>query len=178
MRRDPSVSTTGKESAMADEARIEEKFWKALRSDATVMLGLSGIDGGSSQPMAAQLDGESGPIWFFTARNTAFARSMGERHRAALHFASKGHDLFASLGGQLVVDHDRATIDRLWNRSVAAWYEDGQDDVSLLLIRFDPEDGQIWLNENSLWAGIKLLLGRDPKQEYADQVADLHLRPA
>ena len=34
---------------------------------------------------------------------------------------------------------DRAAIDRLWNRFVAAWFEKGKDDPKLALLRFDPE---------------------------------------
>ena len=66
-------------------------------------------------------------------------------------------------------------IDRLWNRFVAAWYAGGKADPKLCLLRFDPERGQIWLNENSLLAGVKLLLGRDPKQDYKDKVANVRL---
>jgi hypothetical protein len=32
---------------------------------------------------------------------------------------------------------------------------------------------QIWLNENSTFAAIKLLLGQDPKKEYRDKVAEV-----
>jgi hypothetical protein len=34
----------------------------------------------------------------------------------------------------------------------------------------------VWLNEHSLVAGVKLLLGRDPKAEYRDKVGDVRLR--
>ena len=64
-------------------------------------------------------------------------------------------------------DQDRANIDRLWNPFVAAWFEGGKTDPKLLLLRFDPREAQIWLNENSLFAGVKLLLGTDPKDDYA-----------
>jgi general stress protein 26 len=166
-----------KESAMARERELEEKFWKALKSDRTVMLGLAGVDEGHSQPMTAQLndDGDGGPLWFFTSKDTDLARALGRRHRAVAHFAAKGHDLFASLHGELVIDDDRATIDRLWNRFVAAWFEGGKDDPKLRLLRLDPERAQIWLNENNLFAGVKLLLGRDPKEEYKDKVAEVEL---
>ena len=72
-------------------------------------------------------------------------------------------------------DNDRATIDRLWNPFVAAWFEGGKDDPKLQLIRFDPEAAQIWLNDNSLFAGVKMLFGADPKQEYKDKVAEVDL---
>ena len=163
---------------MSNEAELTTKLWKALKSDMTVMLGLAGVEEGHSQPMTAQLDDDEagGPIWFFTATDTDLVKALGERHRAIAHFASKGHDLFASLHGELVLDNDRATIDRLWNRFVAAWFEGGKDDPKLQLLRFEPEQGQVWLNEHSLMAGVKLLLGRDPKAEYRDKVGDVQLR--
>lgn len=165
---------------MSNEAEIAEKFWKALQSDMTLMLSLNGVEEGHSQPMTAQLDGDrrSGPIWFFTSKDTDLVKAMGQRHRAVAHFTSKGHDLFASLHGDLSLDNDRATIDRLWNRFVAAWFKGGKDDPKLQLIRLDPERAQIWLNENSLFAGVKLLLGSDPKEDYKDKVADVQLRTA
>ena len=162
---------------MTNEAEIEEKFWKAIKSDMTVMLGLVGVEDDHSQPMTAQLDDEQkrGPIWFFTAKDVDLVKAMGEGHRAFISFASKGHDLFASVQGELVLDNNRATIDRLWNPFAAAWYEGGKDDPKLQLIRFEPDRAQIWLNENSVFAGIKMLLGRDPKKDYRDKVADVHM---
>ena len=161
---------------MPSNSEIETKFWKALKSDMTLMLGLSGVEEGHAQPMTAQLDEDRpGSIWFFTSKDTDLAEALGARHEAVAHFADKGHNLFATLQGDLVVDNDPATVDRLWNRFVAAWFEGGKDDPKLLLIRFDPDRAQIWLNENSLFAGVKMLLGADPKKEYQDKVADVRL---
>jgi general stress protein 26 len=162
---------------MNTPAEIEAKFWKSLSSDRVAMLGLTG-DAGHSQPMSAQIlhdEKTRGPIWFFTSKETGLARALGDGHRAMLHFSAKDHDLFASVEGDLVVDNDRAIIDRLWNRYVAAWYEGGKEDPKLLLVRFDPEHATVWLNENHLVAGAKLLLGRDPKREYRDNVVDLRM---
>ena len=87
--------------------------------------------------------------------------SFGPRISAAVRLAS--------------LPSNRATVDRLWNRFVAAWFEGGKDDPKLQLIRLDPTDAQIWLNANSLFAGIKLMLGSDPKKDYKDKVADVRL---
>jgi len=161
---------------MLSEREIETRFWKALKSDRTVMLGLSTPEGGDSQPMTALIeDDEAGPIWFFTSKDTDLVRTLGEGSDAAIQFASKGHDLFATLRGDLVPHNDRATVDRLWNPFVAAWYEGGKTDPKLQLLRFDAEHAHVWLNESSLFSGVKLLLGRDPKKEYKDKVADIDL---
>jgi general stress protein 26 len=172
------LASSKQEHAMNTEAEIEAKFWKALESDRVAMLGLVGVEGGHSQPMSAQVLNDEGPrgaIWFFTAKDTDLVRALGESHRAMLNFSAKNHHLFASLQGELSKSNDRAVIDKLWNRYVAAWYEGGKDDPNLQLVRFDPDHAQVWLNEHTLVAGVKLLLGRDPKREYADKVADLRL---
>lgn len=162
---------------MQKEQELEAKFWKALRSDMTAMLGVVGQGGGHAQPMTAQMrDGEGGgPIWFFTASDVDLVNEIGSGAPAMLHFASKGHDLFASVEGNLVLETDRAMVDELWSPFAAAWYEEGKDDPKLRLIRFDPGSAQIWLNENSMFAGVKTLLGIDPKKDYQDKVADVTL---
>ena len=74
------------------------------------------------------------------------------------------------------MDTDRAMIDRLWNRFVAAWFEGSKDDPKLALIRLDAEEAEIWLDASSLIAGVKMLLGVDPKKNYQDNVAEVALR--
>lgn len=162
---------------MTKQADLEAKFWKALKSDRTAMLGLTGVDDGRCQPMTAQIEGDDhGPIWFFTAKDTDLVKDMGPSHRGVINFAAKGHDLFAAVTGRLTADNDRTVIDRLWNPFVAAWYPGGKDDPNLQLLRFDADSAQIWLNETSLLAGAKILLGSDPKKDYADKVAEVSLK--
>ena len=159
---------------MASESEIKAKFWKHLKSDMTIMLGVEGS--GEARPMTAQLDGdsESGPIWFFTSKETDLVKSIGSGALGEAYFASKDHDLFAGVTGDLSLSTDRATIERLWNPFVAAWFE-GKDDPKIQLIRFDARHAHIWLNENNIFAGVKMLLGSDPKKDYKDKVADVPL---
>ena len=162
---------------MTNPADLEAKFWKALTSDRTVMLGLSGVEEGHTRPMTAQLGADDGgPIWFFTATDNGLVQQLHGNGRAILTFASKDHDLFAAVHGNLRVDTDRAVVDRFWNRFVAAWYEHGKDDPKLALLRLDPDAGQIWADASSIVAGVKMLLGFDPKKDYRDKVAKVDLR--
>lgn len=161
---------------MATPRELEEKFWSALKSDRTMMLGLDGVEDGHARPMTAQVEGDRGPIWFFTARDNHLVQKLPVGDRAVATFASKDHDLFATLHGSISIDNDRTTIDRLWNRFVAAWYEGGKDDPKLVLLRFDAEKAEIWLDASSIIAGIKMLLGADPKKDYRDRVGEVDLR--
>lgn len=160
---------------MTTPQELEQKFWKALKGDRTLMLGVDGVEDGHSRPMTAMVEGDAGgPIWFFTGQPNAVVEHLSQQRRAIAAFMSKGHDLFASIHGNLVVDNDRAVIDRLWNPFIAAWFN-GKDDPNLVLLRFDAEHAQVWLNENNFLAGVKLMLGVDPTKDYQDKVADIDL---
>jgi general stress protein 26 len=161
---------------MPTSAEIEAKFWRALESDRTMMLGTPGVDDCHLVPMTAQFEDDRSPLWFFTSKETELSKALSRgASRAVATFAAKGHDLFATLHGTLRIDNDPAMIDKFWNRYVAAWFEGGKDDPKLALLRLDAERAEIWLDELSLIAGIKLLLGADPKEEYKDKVAEIGL---
>lgn len=160
---------------MATPAELEARFWKALKSDMTMMLGLNGVEDGHTRPMTAQIEEERGPIWFFTSKDNGIVERLDETDRAIATFTAKGHDLFAAVHGRLVLERDRAVVDRLWNPFAAAWYEEGKDDPKLALLRLDPERAEIWLDGSSLVAGVKALLGVDPKSDYKDKVAEVEL---
>jgi len=162
---------------MSKDAEIAATFWKALRSERTIMLGLAGAKDGHTQPMTAILEGErdAGPVWIFSARQVDLVKALGTGKDAAAHFVAKDHNLFATIHGRLTPDNDPAVIDRLWNPFIAAWYRSGKSDPEIRLLRFDPGHAQIWLNENSVFAGIKLMLGKDPRKEYAEKVAEVDL---
>ena len=154
---------------------LENRLWKALASDRTVMLGLSGVEDGHTRPMTAIIEDDRGPIWFFTSRENAMVKGLGSGSRAIAAYSSRGHDLFASVRGTLSIDQDPAVIDRLWSPFIAAWFE-GKDDPRLVLLRLDAEQAEVWLNENNLVAGVKMLFGVDPRKDYADKVAKVDLQ--
>lgn len=160
---------------MPTDAEIESRFWKELKSSPFVMLGLDGVRDGHTQPMTAQLDGERGPIWFFTTNDNSLVRAMGPSHRAIATFTAKGHDLFASIHGSLEIDNSAVNIDRLWNAQAAAWFEHGRDDPKLTLLRLDTESATLWQSGSSLFAAVKRMLGADPKEDYAKNIAEVRL---
>ncbi len=161
---------------MPTPAELEHKFWKHLNSDKTLMLGLAGREDGHTRPMTAITEdgADHGPLWFFTSNDSEIVKLGGGRATAA--YVSKGHDLFATIHGTLVVDTNPAMVDRLWNSHVAAWYEGGKTDPKLALLRFDLESAEIWEDASSIVAGLKSLFGSDPKSDYKDKVAEVPLR--
>ena len=159
---------------MADTRELESRFWKHLDDDRTVMLGAEGI---APRPMTAIAEDDRAPLWFFTSSDTDLGKALDASSGIAgvASFAAKDHDLFATLRGQLTADNDRDVIDRLWNPFIAAWFE-GKDDPKLRLLRMDAPEAHVWLNENSMLAGAKMLLGVDPKKSYEDKAGQVNLQ--
>jgi general stress protein 26 len=126
--------------------------------------------------MTAQLKAGKGPVWFFTAKDNTIVRNLKKSRRGVATFISKKHDIFATVHGKLTLDNSKDSIDKLWNPYVAAWFEKGKEDPKLALLRFDLQKAEIWLDDSSIFAGIKLLMGLDPKKEYKSNVAKVNLK--
>lgn len=154
--------------------QFKTAFFDALKCDRTVMLGLDGVDEGHTRPMTAHIEDHSGLIWFFGGNDNVLVKQLQGCQRVIATFASKGHDLFASINGTIRVENDRAVIDRLWNPFVAAWYS-GKDDPNLALLRLDAKSVEIWRAEHSLLTGLKMLFGVDAKADFKDNVAQVAL---
>lgn len=132
--------------------KAEEAFWDSLKKSNT---GLLGIDRPAkhAQPMTAFREEETGTIWFFTRDDTDLARDVaGGESDAMFHYGSKDQSVWACIAGTLTVHgHDREIIERYWNPVLAAWYPDGKDDPHLTLLRFDAEDGRVWVSEGGVF---------------------------
>ena len=159
---------------MTDTRELETRFWKHLDDDRTVMLGADGI---APRPMTAIAEEDRAPLWFFTSSDTDLGKALDASAGIAgvASFAAKDHDLFATVRGSLTAHNDRDVIDRLWNPFIAAWF-DGKDDPKLRLLRMDSAEAHVWLNENSMMAGAKMLLGVDPKKSYEDKTGQVDLQ--
>jgi general stress protein 26 len=161
---------------MPNSMELTDKLWSALKDDRTVMIALADTDEAHARPMTAQVEDESGTLWFFSSTESRLVEELADtERRAVITFASKNHSVFATIHGDLEIRNDRAMIDRLWNPFVAAWYEGGKTDPKLMLMRFDPDDAEIWLDDSSFLAGVKMMLGIDPKKDYRDKVAKVTL---
>lgn len=142
---------------MSDKSPTEvaELFLAKLKSSPFLMIGLEG-DGQHSEPLTAQIDDDQPDVlYFFTGRDNRIAPGG----KAMAQFQSKGHDLFACLSGNVTQDNDRAQIDKLWSKSVEAWFPGGKDDPNLALLRFDVDSAEIWETDVSLTGMVKMLFG-------------------
>lgn len=142
---------------------IREEMWKAMADSPYVMLGTMS-DRQHFEPMYAVLDKDAdSEFWFYTKKDNRAAKGGP----AMVQFVSKGHDLYASIRGTLTAETDPAVIDRYWSKQVEAWYEEGRNDPSLLMLRFDLDDAEIWETDHSLTGKLKMMTGQTIYSEEA-----------
>ncbi len=171
---------------LAPEVELKRLFWKELAASPFMMLGLQGVEDSRTRPMTAQVDvpeggdkDDGGQLYFFGSRSDTLVNAIGQNHKAVATFTSKGHDLFAHVHGKLVIETDRAVLDRLWDPTIASWYKNGKDDPDVALIRFDTAGANLWRAEAGAAlkaAALKALFDGDPvKAQQKDNRADVKL---
>lgn len=156
---------------MSNPDEIKQRFWKSLSASPFLMVGLE-EEQQHSAPMTAQLDPDADHcFWFYTSKGNRLATGGP----AMAQFAAKGHDLFACVSGTLSEESDPAVIDRYWSKEVEAWYPEGRDDPSLLMLRFDLGTAEIWEADLSVKGLFKLLTGGDIRAEERGSHAEVTL---
>jgi general stress protein 26 len=129
-----------------DRAELEVRLWAEIEKARFGMLGLAGGPPRHLQPMTAFCDREEGVIWFYAKRSNDIIKEGGRGHAAMFCVVAKDQEFQACVGGNVAEDHDREKIAKFWNPVAAAWFPDGKDDPDLTLIRFEPEDAQVWVS--------------------------------
>ena len=140
---------------MTDVREVRERMWEKMAKSPFVMVKLMGSDD-HAQPMTAILDEQAeGRFWFYTQKGNRLAPGGP----AMAQFVSKDHKIFACIMGTLVEESDPAVIDRYWSNMVEAWFEGGRNDPSLLMLRFELDEAEIWEGDESALGFFKMLTG-------------------
>ncbi len=159
---------------MTSEATITDRFWEELHAQPVVMLGIVGDRDGHTQPMTVHFEGRLGPLWFFAGKDDDLYKSVATGTRAIISYSAPGHDLYASVHGDIMIEDDRRVVDRFWSAGVALWYKDGKDDPNLAVLRVQPEQAKIWLADAKIGTMVKALF-KGVKAAAEDQVAEVTL---
>ncbi|WP_036220961.1 pyridoxamine 5'-phosphate oxidase family protein [Maritalea myrionectae] len=125
---------------------FKKEFWKRLSN---VKSGLMDVDG-RLFPMTPNLTPEDdGAIWFITSKGTdaADAAEAGKTIRFALSDNSAG--LHGYVNGKVSTSPNQEKLEEIWSVVASAWFEDGKYDPDLVLVKFEPQDGEIWLSTES-----------------------------
>ncbi len=137
---------------------VAETFIAKLKDSPFIMIGL--MDGQHSEPMNAKIDDDQpNALFIFSGRDNRIAKG-GE---AMAQFVGKGHDFFGCLHGRVSEEKNQATVDKLWDNRVEAWFPNGKADARLN--RFDIDSAELWETDVALSGRLKMLFGGTIKAE-------------
>jgi len=96
----------------------------------------------TSRPMALQEVEFDGDLWFFAERSSRTMSHLVAHPRVNVAAGSGGS--WVSLTGQARVVDDVTKKRELWNSAVAAWFPQGPDDGSVVLLKVEGESAEYW----------------------------------
>lgn len=146
---------------------MRETFWKAFQTSPFIMMKLESAHG-HAEPMTAQLDKDAHhAVWFFCKLDNR----IGSGGKAMGQVMTKGHDVFACISGTLAEETDSSVREKHWNNAVEAWFPNGKSDRSVVMLRFDIEDGEVWTADMGLKGAFKMMTGKPIHPEEAGEHA-------
>jgi general stress protein 26 len=103
-------------------------------------------DGGTlhSRPMMTQKTSFDGSLWFFTSEPSAKVAEVRKDRHVNLTYSDPAKDRYVSVSGIAQLSHDRAMAAKLWNPVYRAWFPQGLEDPSLVLLRVQVQRAEYW----------------------------------
>ncbi|WP_040339219.1 pyridoxamine 5'-phosphate oxidase family protein [Candidatus Blastococcus massiliensis] len=96
----------------------------------------------TSRPMTLQEVEFDGDLWFFAERDSHPVEHIRASPEVNVGVGSGG--TWVSLTGEAVVVEDAAKKRELWNSAVGAWFPQGPDDDSVVLIKVQADSAEYW----------------------------------
>lgn len=88
-------------------------------------------------------------IWFFTQDDSGKVKEMTDNHHVNLSYACPKSGKYLSVSGTASFCHDQDRKHELFNIFGKAWFPEGVDDPSLLLIKVNPDQAEYWETTSS-----------------------------
>lgn len=132
---------------MADN--LKKEFLDRLED---TRVGMLSAGAARAVPMSHYFDDDDpkSTLWFITAKQTDLSIAAGSGTPGTFIVSSTDEALHARIEGTLSVSHDTEQLDKIWNKIAQAWFEGGQQDPDIQLLRFDPSEAEVWLTGGSM----------------------------
>ena len=96
----------------------------------------------TSRPMTLQEVEFDGDLWFFAERDSNPVQHIEASPEVNLGAGSGGS--WVSLTGDAEIVEDAAKKRELWNSAVEAWFPQGPDDDSVVLLKVEADSAEYW----------------------------------
>ena len=122
----------------------------------TAMLTTVSEDGSlHSHPMTTQQADFDGDCWFIASDSSDTVKHLATQAKVNLAYSASSSWL--SIAGNAETVRDEAKKRELWNTFADAWFEDGVDDPSVILIHVTAESAQYWTTPGRVATVVSML---------------------
>jgi len=131
----------------APEETTKERFLDVINGFDTGILLTHKRDGSlHGRPMALADVDSNGVLWFLTRVDSPKVEEIQSDPRA-LVTCENSHQ-FATIEGKCEIARDAQKLNDIWKESYKVWF-DGKGDPKLVLLRFQPDQGEYWDNSGA-----------------------------
>ncbi len=133
-----------------------EDVWAQMERNPTCML--VDMDGGRlrARPMMAVPRADEDAVWFVTDIKSAKDDEIRQNPMVCLAFSDSSPGTHLSVSGTAEVVRDTAKLRDLWSPSMEAYFPDGPDDPSAILLKVTPSEAELWEVDNALSRNFKM----------------------
>ena len=143
--------TAADEHSAADErSAAREKLGALIRKYRFAMLTTREGDGAlRSRPMTTIERDFDGALWFFAPTASSTVDALKEHEDVCLSYADSENFDFVCVAGRAEIVADPAMKRELWKPQVQAWFPQGPDAPSTVLIKVMPAHAEYWDSNSS-----------------------------
>lgn len=128
-------------------------------------------------PMSRQEVDDNGHIWYLFSSESETHRHLQASNKVSVLFSHTGDYNFLSINGIATISQDRQRVDKYWNKMMEGWFEKGQEDPRIRVLKVIPQEAHYWDNKtNKLMTLLKVAASAISGQQLdIGREGDLHL---
>lgn len=111
----------------------------------------------TTRPMSVQEVDDNGNIWFISSKQSNKNFEISQDDRVQLIFSHIGESHFLSVFGHATTYRDKSKIEEVWSPIAKVWFEEGEDDPDITVIKVRPTNAYYWdTKEGKVVAFLKI----------------------
>ena len=142
------------------------KLWELIKPLEVGMLVTQHHQELHARPMHLVQSDFDGLLYFFTNKDCLKADEIDENPDVCVAFSQPKAQTYVSVSGTAAICKDQLLIDQFWNPFVAAWFPQGKEDPSVVLIKIKLYSAEYWNATSNtlvqLFAYAKALFIKEP----------------
>jgi len=113
-----------------------------------------------ARPMSVLDVDDEGTLWFVSPKESDKNGEIMSNSSVRLYFHGSAHSDLMYLIGDAYIHEDRSKIRDIWNPFLKTWFNEGQDDPRITIIKVLPSEGYYWDSKHGNFvATIKMIAG-------------------